>query len=199
MVSYKGFYVELRRRQYLHHGQSWAQIREMDLATGRRIQLTTSARHHWKPWCSPDNKSILFTTGSPDKALYRFDRVTKRETPVMTLEQDFFAVSAALSNSRVVIQEYGGIIEIIDIAAARRIRRFSGINPVVSSDRKLLAWETRRDPFSKVHPHILFSGATQRKTHYATPYSGTSELYHCARTYPTYPSSGFRSFARFLK
>ncbi len=144
-------------REYLQQGQSWAQIREVDLATGRRKQLTTSAQHHWRPWCSPDNKSILFTTGAIDKTLYRFDRVTKRETPLVTLEQDFFTVSAALSDSRIVIQEYGGVIEIIDIAAARSIRRFSGVNPVLSSDRKLLAWQSRVDPFSKVQPHILFS------------------------------------------
>ena len=49
----------------------------------------------------------------------------------------------ALSDSWVLVQEYGGILEIIDVAAAKSIRRFSGVNPVVSSDRKLLAWETR--------------------------------------------------------
>ena len=69
-------------REYLQQGQNWAQIREVDLATNRKTQLTTSARHHWKPWCSPDNKFILFTTGAIDKTLYRFDRVTNRETPV---------------------------------------------------------------------------------------------------------------------
>src|SRR6266700_2949292 len=85
-------------REYLQQGQSWGQIREVDLATNRRIQLTTSARHHWKPWCTPDNKFILFTTGAIDKTLCRFDRLTKRETAVMTLDQDIFAVSAALSD-----------------------------------------------------------------------------------------------------
>jgi Tol biopolymer transport system component len=95
-------------REYLQQGQSWAQIREVDLATNRRTQLTTSARHHWKPWCSPDNKFILFTTGAIDKTLYRFDRVTKRETPVIMLEQDIFAVVGALSDSWVMVQEYGG-------------------------------------------------------------------------------------------
>jgi len=144
-------------REYLQQGQSWAQIREVDLATNRKTQLTTSARHHWKPWCSPDNKFVLFTTGAVDKTLYRFDRVTKLETPVITLEQDIFAVVGALSDSWVLVQEYGGMIEIIDITAAKSIRRFSGVNPVISSGRKLLAWETRVDPFSKVQPHILLS------------------------------------------
>jgi hypothetical protein len=130
----------------------------MDLSTGRRTQLTTTARHHHRPWCGPDNKSVLFTTGALDKTLYRFDRVTKRETPVMTLEREFYAVSASLSDSRVLVQEYGGIIEIIDINSGKSIRRFSGVNPVVSADRKLLAWQTNNpDPFSEFQPHILFS------------------------------------------
>jgi hypothetical protein len=144
-------------RQYLQQGQSWAQIREMDLATGRKIQLTTSAQHHWKPWCSPDNKSILFTTGALDKTLYRFDRATKQEGVVIALEQDIYGIVAALGPSRVVLQEYGGIIEIIDVGTGTKIKRFSGTNAAVSLDQKLLAWQTRVDPFSKVQPHVLFS------------------------------------------
>ncbi len=144
-------------RQYLQQGPSWAQIREMDPATGRKIQLTTSAQHHWKPWCSADNKSILFTTGALDKTLYRFDRATKRESVVITLGQDIYGIAGALGPSRVVIQEYGGIIEIIDVGAGTKIKSFSGTNPAVSLDQRLLAWQTRVDPFSKVQPHILFS------------------------------------------
>ena len=69
----------------------------------------------------------------------------------------------ALSDSWVLVQEYGGILEIIDVAAAKSIRRFSGVNPVVSSDRKLLAWETRVDSFSKVQPHILVWNANRNE------------------------------------
>ncbi|MGI9074427.1 MAG: hypothetical protein ACR2JB_24645 [Bryobacteraceae bacterium] len=48
-------------REYLKVGRSWSQIREMSLATGRQAQLTATPHDHWRPWCSPDGRSILFT------------------------------------------------------------------------------------------------------------------------------------------
>ena len=46
------------------------------------------------------------------------------------------------------------------------------------------------------HDASLVSGATQRKTRYVTPRPAASELYHCARTYPSYPSDDLLSHCK---
>jgi Tol biopolymer transport system component len=148
-------------REYFKVGRSWAQIREMNLATGQRIQLTDTPRDHWRPWCSPDGRSIFFTS-SPlggDKTLARFDRTKKTETPLLKLEQDLSRVVDAVDGSNLVVQEYGGVIEFVDVAKRQKVRRLSGVNPVLSPDRTLLARQTIADALARPHPqsHVLLS------------------------------------------
>ena len=97
-------------REYLQKGTSWFQLREMDAATGRRTQLTTAAHDHWAPWCGPDGRSILFTPRRPGgaKTLARFDRITRQETPLITLEEDLFGVVDALDSARIVVRNTAG-------------------------------------------------------------------------------------------
>ena len=148
-------------REYLKVGRSWAQIRELDVATNKRVQVTTSPHNHWHPWCAPDGKSILFTS-SPEngkETLYRFDRLTKHESLSVALDQTLFRVADAIDSSRVVVEEYGGIIEIVDIARNTKIRKISGEHPVLSPNHTLMAWQT---PVDKVmhreqRSHILIS------------------------------------------
>jgi hypothetical protein len=147
-------------REYFQQGRSWFHIREVDLATGRHTQLTTDPHNHSNPWCGPDKDSILFTSSSSgrQKSLHRFDRVTKKETFVVTLEQDLFAIVGALDDSRIVVQEYGGVIEIVDIAARHKMRRISGVNPTIAPNRNVMAWQTATNisnPEQK--SHILLS------------------------------------------
>jgi hypothetical protein len=148
-------------REYLQQGRSWFHIREVDLATGRHTQLTTDPHNHSNPWCGPDKKSILFTPGTfgHQKSLFHFDRVTKKETFVVLLEQDLFAIVGALDDSRIVVQEYGGVIEIVDIAAGQKVRRISGVNPTIAPNRKVMAWQTAVDTISNPDQkrHILLS------------------------------------------
>lgn len=94
-----------------------------------------------------------------DKLLSRFDRVTKRETPLITLEQDLFRVVDALDRSNIVVQEYGGVIEVINVAKRRKIRRISGLNSVLAANRKRVAWQTPLDITShpEQHSHVLLS------------------------------------------
>ena len=148
-------------REYLKVNRSWSQIREMNLATGRRVQLTANPRDHWRPWCAPDGRSILFTSSPPggEKLLSRFDRITKKETPLITLEQDLFQVVAALDRSNIIVQEYGSVIEFIDIAKNHKVRRVSGLNPVLAPNRMLVAWQTPVDIMARSNQtsHILLS------------------------------------------
>src|SRR4051794_23528271 len=74
-------------REYLKQGRSWFQIRQMDLVTGRRGQLTSGEHDHFHPWCSPDNHSILFTPDSlgGEKRLSIFDRQFRTERLVARL------------------------------------------------------------------------------------------------------------------
>ena len=130
-------------REYLSSGRSWSQIREMNVATGRRAQITTAPHDHWRPWCTPDGRSILFTPGS--RRLARFDRVTKRESHAIALEQDFVSVVDALDASLIAVQESSGTIEIVDIENQQKVRSFAGVNLVLTPNRKLMAWQTPVD------------------------------------------------------
>jgi Tol biopolymer transport system component len=141
-------------RQYVKVGRSWTQIWETDLKTGKRVQLTTTPRSHWLPWCAPDRTSILFasdSTRSGSTLLYRFDRTTKLERPLIRLRQPLAAVVDTIDDSRVIIQEYGGVIEIIDIREHRRLREITGVNVVMSPSHSLMAWQSPVDKV--VHPN----------------------------------------------
>jgi hypothetical protein len=149
-------------REYLKVGRSWAQIRELNITTNQRRQLTVSQRNHWHPWCAPDGRSVFFTSSSEngEETLYRFDRHTKQEDASVVLDQKLFRITDAISNSRVIVEEYGGIIEIIDIRANSKIRKLSGVHPVLSADRNVLAWQTAVDRVMhrEQRSHILVSG-----------------------------------------
>ena len=149
-------------REYLKVGRSWAQIRELNVATKQSVQLTTEPRSHWRPWCAPDGRSVLFTAGPENRKefLYRFDRLTKQESVAVSLDQALFRVSDAIDSARVMIEEYGGIIEIVDLGTNRKIRKIHGVNPVLSPNHTLMAWQTPVDKIT--HPeqrsHVLISG-----------------------------------------
>lgn len=134
-------------REYLKVGRSWAQIREFNPATNRKTQLTTTPRHHFSPWCAPDGMSVLFTSNAENgkESLYRFDRLSKQESFSVALDQKLFRVNDAIDNSRVVVEEFGGVIEIIDVIRNRKIRKVSGVHPVLSADHNFIAWQTPVD------------------------------------------------------
>ncbi len=141
-------------RHYLKKGRSWPEIREFDLATGRDLQLTATSRTHWSPWCAPDHRSILFLTSS-DKGLYRFDRITKREDLLLTLDEVPFNIIGAIDQSKIIVESTNGTIQIIDTSTKATIRRISGGNPALSPNRAMLAWQTPGDtllhPEQKIH------------------------------------------------
>ena len=148
-------------REYLKVGRSWPQIRELNLVTNQRTQLTTSPRGHLRPWCAPDGRSVFFTS-DPEKGqevLYRFDRLTKKETVSVALDQKLFRVTSAIESSRMIVEEYGGIIEIIDIARDRKIRKVSGVHPALSPNHALIAWQTSVDRVmhKEQRSHVLIS------------------------------------------
>jgi hypothetical protein len=151
-------------REYLKAGRSWTQIREFDLSSGRKVQLTSTPWDHYNPWCAPDGRSILFTSGTSGplgaKGLYRFDRTTKEETPLLILDQALYSVVAAIDRSRIVVQEYGGIIDILDLNAKKKVRQIRGVNVALAFDRRWMAWQTPVD--TVLHPeqrsHVLISG-----------------------------------------
>jgi hypothetical protein len=148
-------------REYLKLGRSWAQVTEFNTVNNRKTQLTTTWRHHFSPWCTPDGKSVLFTSTPENgkESLYRFDRLSKQESLSVALDQKLFRVTDAIDDSLVVVEEFGAVIEIIDVKGNRKLRKFSGVRPVLSSDHTLIAWQT---PVDKVlHPeqrsHILMA------------------------------------------
>lgn len=149
-------------REYLKVGRSWAQIREINLTTNQRLQLTASPRNHWHPWCAPDGRSVFFSSSSENgkEFLYRFDRFTKQEKASVGLNQKLFRITEAISNSRVIVEEYGGIIEIIDIRTNDKIRTLSGVHPALSPNHTLLAWQTPVDRVmhKEQRSHILMAG-----------------------------------------
>ena len=148
-------------REYLKVGRSWPQIRELNLATNQRVQLTTSPRTHLRPWCAPDGRSVFFTSDpvNGQNVLYRFDRPTKQETVSIPLEQTLLQVADAVDSSQVVVEEYGGIIEILDVAKNRKIRKISGVHAALSPDHTLIAWQTPVDRVmnKEQRSHILIA------------------------------------------
>ena len=78
--------------------------------------------------------------------------------------------------------------------------------PLKTSKQKCSAEFPGTLPFCPARPEtlefpwklVIFSGATHRKTPYTTPYPPPAELYHCARTYPTYPSAAYLLFPEVL-
>ncbi len=148
-------------REYLKTGRSWFQIREVDSVTGRRIQITTSAKDHQKPWCAPDGRSLLFTSGNIGnwRTLSTFNRVTHAESRVIQLEGDLFQITGTVGVNQIAVEEYGGIIEIIDLARKIKVRRLEGVRAAISPDRQFLAWETRTDILASPRQvsHVMLS------------------------------------------
>jgi hypothetical protein len=142
-------------RNYLKSGRSWPQIREADVSTGRTIQLTSTPRPHFLPWCAPDGNTILFASTGP--FLHRFERRTKKEDRFVELSNELSGVVGAIDHSHIVLQEYGGQIEILNMDGGRITHKLEGIHAVLNTDRHLMAWETPSDRIS--HPeqksHIM--------------------------------------------
>ena len=76
---------------------------------------------------------------------------------VTTLEQDFFGVVTALDRSRIVVQEYGPVIEIVDVDKRQKVRRFRGSNVARKPSGNLIAWQTPSDAPS-AQSHVLLAG-----------------------------------------
>jgi hypothetical protein len=129
-------------REYLKVGTSYSQIRLMDLKSGKQAQLSKSSKDHEIPWCTSDG-SIFFTTYS-EKAIYRLDRSTNKESRVMGIAQYLRAFIGELDDQQVVVQEVGEDfeIEILDLKTARSIKRFAGVSPSISPDHKSIAYES---------------------------------------------------------
>lgn len=139
---------------YLPEGKSYSEIRLLDLATGKTVQMSHSARFHGTPWCSSDG-SILFTVPWQE-GLYRLDRDTGVEQKVATTDQPNVSIVGGLSNGRVLVQEYTSefVIEIFDLKASRFIRKIEGLRAAISADQKWIAYQYPASPLKPGASHV---------------------------------------------
>ncbi len=66
-------------------------------------------------------------------------------------------VVGAIDNSHILLQEYDGLIEILNMDSGRITRKFKGVHAVLNTSRHLMAWETPSDrsTHSEQRSHIM--------------------------------------------
>lgn len=124
-------------RKYLVDGRSYQQIMALDLSTGRARGLSTAARHHWSPVCSPDGKAIWFLAGPPGgdhSELWTLDRASGVERRMLTLPG--ITRLAGASGKGVVFEAAGAVYRF----QGKPVKLAPGIAAAVSPDGARLAW-----------------------------------------------------------
>lgn len=156
-ISIHGQTLVYSGQNYLPQGKSYSEIRLLDLATGKTVQLSQSARFHGTPWCASDG-SILFTIPWQE-GLYRLDRATGTEQKIATTDQPNVSIVGELPNGRIVLQEFTSefVIQFYDLKAGRVVRSIPGLLPSISSDRSWIAYQYPASPLKPGISHVFIA------------------------------------------